>query len=87
MPVLPLTLMPAHTWTFVGCLALGLGRGASPSFLQQKRTMRFHLYTTFAGVYNVLKSVFPVLQSPFISLYLVLFPYELTIGTPSECPS
>lgn len=33
MPVLPLELIPAHTWTIVGCFGLGLGLGASPRFL------------------------------------------------------
>jgi len=35
MPVAPFLLIPAETWTFVGCLGRGLGRGLSPSFRQQ----------------------------------------------------
>ena len=37
MPVAPFLLIPAHTWTLVGYFGCGLGRGLSPSFLQQYR--------------------------------------------------
>lgn len=31
----PIQLIPAHTWTFIGCFGLGLFLGGSPLFLQQ----------------------------------------------------
>ena len=35
IPVAPFLLIPAQTYTLVGCFGHGFGCGASPSFLQQ----------------------------------------------------
>ena len=83
IPVRPITFMPAHMWTFIRSLVLGLGQSASASFLQQKTITRFYLHTTFISVYDTLERIFGVLKSPFLSLYFVLFLYELAIGAPS----
>ena len=40
IPVAPFLLIPAHICTFVGCFGCGLGRGFSPSFLQQYRRLQ-----------------------------------------------
>ena len=86
MFVVPFQLIPAQTWTLVGCFGRGLYRGFC-LFATAKAAMTSKVHSSFGLPNDIMEVIVLVRQSPFQTFLFVHISYQLTVSCSTGSPS